>query len=93
MMCHSKIRAEQRYGIGDFNPLKALKEIRADRCIQTDESLEKFSRTFYLRYENRYLRVVTDYNAEYVKTVLPDNYDFTLLEKLIEKISSYKKIA
>ena len=38
-----------------------------------------------MRYENRYLKVVTDYNAEYVKTVLPDNCDFTLLERLIEK--------
>ncbi len=88
MTTHSQIRAEQRYGISDFKPLLVLKEILADRCIQISEDIEKFSRIFYVRYNNKYLKVVTDYNVSFVKTVLPDNYDFNLLEKLINKLSN-----
>lgn len=93
MAIHSQIRAEQRYGLSKFNPLKVLKEILADRCIQVNEDLEKFSRTFYVRYNNKYLKVVTDYNVSFVKTVLPDINDFTLLEKLIKKLSAGMQLA
>lgn len=88
MALHSQIRAEQRYGLSEFNPLKVMKEIMADRCVQVSESFEKFSRIFYVRYNNRYLKVVTDYNVSFVKTVLPDANDFNVLEKLIEKLSN-----
>ena len=88
MTTHSQIRAEQRYGVSDFKPLLVLKEILADRCIQISEDIEKFSRIFYVRYNNKYLKVVTDYNVSFVKTVLPDSYDFNLLEKLINKLSN-----
>ena len=88
MALHSQIRAEQRYGLSEFNPLKVMKEIMADRCVQVSESFEKFSRTFYVRYNNKYLKVVTDYNVSFVKTVLPDANDFSILEKLIEKLSN-----
>lgn len=87
MTQHSQIRAEQRYGLSEFKPMEVMKEIMADRCIQISESFEKFSRIFYVRYNNRYLKVVTDYNVSFVKTVLPDISDFNLLEKLIEKLS------
>ena len=88
MATHSQIRAEQRYGLSEFNPLKVMKEILDDRCIQVEENLEKYSRIFYVRYNNRYLKVVTDYNVSFVKTVLPEANDFNLLEKLINKLAN-----
>ena len=88
MALHSQIRAEQRYGLSEFNPLKVMKEILADRCVQVEENFEKFSRIFYVRYNNKYLKVVTDYNVSFVKTVLPDANDFNVLEKLINKLSN-----
>ena len=88
MATHSQIRAEQRYGLSEFNPLKVMKEILDDRCIQVEENLEKYSRIFYVRYNNRYLKVVTDYNVSFVKTVLPEANDFNLLEKLIDKLAN-----
>ena len=93
MATHSQIRAEQRYGLSEFKPMAVLKEIMADRCIQISENFEKFSRIFYVRYNNRYLKVVTDYNVSFVKTVLPDTSDFSLLEKLIEKLSKPEQLA
>ena len=88
MATHSQIRAEQRYGLSEFQPKAVMKEIMADRCIQISEDVERFSRIFYVRYNNKYLKVVTDYNVSFVKTVLPDTSDFNLLEKLIEKLSN-----
>ena len=88
MATHSQIRAEQRYGLSEFNPLKVMKEILDDRCIQVEENLEKYSRIFYVRYNNRNLKVVTDYNVSFVKTVLPEANDFNLLEKLINKLAN-----
>ena len=93
MALHSQIRAEQRYGLSEFNPLKVMKEIMADRCVQVSERFEKFSRIFYVRYNNRYLKVVTDYNVSFVKTVLPDANDFNVLEKLINKLANCTAIA
>lgn len=89
MALHSQIRAEQRYGLSEFNPQLVIKEILNDRCIQVEENFEKFSRIFYVRYNNRYLKVVTDYNVSFVKTVLPDANDFNILEKLINKLANY----
>ena len=88
MATHSQIRAEQRYGLSEFNPLKVMKEILDDHCIQVEENLEKYSRIFYVRYNNKYLKVVTDYNVSFVKTVLPEANDFNLLEKLINKLAN-----
>ena len=93
MALHSQIRAEQRYGLSEFNPLKVMKEILADRCVQVEENFEKFSRIFYVRYNNKYLKVVTDYNVSFVKTVLPDANDFNALEKLINKLANCTAIA
>lgn len=93
MAFHSQIRAEQRYGIISFNPMAVLKEILADRCIQISEDIERFSRIFYVRYNNKYLKVVTDYNVSFVKTVLPEAVDFTILEKLIEKLPNCENLA
>lgn len=88
MATHSQIRAEQRYGLSEFNPLNVIREILDDRCIQVEEDFEKYSRTFYVRYNNRYLKVVTDYNVSFVKTVLPNANDFNIVEKLINKLAS-----
>ena len=43
MATHSQIRAEQRYGLSEFNPLKVMKEILDDHCIQVEENLEATS--------------------------------------------------
>ena len=88
MAIHSQIRAEQRYGLSEFNPMKVMQEIMDDRCVQVSENFEKFSRIFYVRYNNRYMKVVTDYNVSFVKTVLPDANDFNILEKLINKLTN-----
>ena len=88
MATHSQIRAEQRYGLSEFNPLNVIREILDNRCIQVEEDFEKYSRTFYVRYNNRYLKVVTDYNVSFVKTVLPNANDFNIVEKLINKLAS-----
>lgn len=93
MVTHSQVRAEQRYGLSEFNPLKVLKEILDDHCIQVEENYEKFSRIFYVRYNNKYLRVVTDYNVSFVKTVLPDTSDFNIIEKLINKLANFSVVA
>ena len=93
METHSQIRAEQRYGLSEFKPMSVMKEILADRCIQISEDFEKFSRIFYVRYNNKYLKVVTDYNVSFVKTVLPDTSDFNMLEKLIAKLSGPVPVA
>lgn len=87
---HSHIRAEQRYGICKFNPYRVLKEITSGRCIQIKKDIEKYSRTYYVRYKNKYMRVVTDYNVSFVKTVLPEISDFNLLNQLINKLSTYQ---
>lgn len=93
MASHPRQRAEERYGICEFHPLEILKEILADRCIHIKEDIEKYSRIFYVRYHNKYLKVVTDYNVSYVKTVLPDTTDFNALEKLINKLSTCSAMA
>ena len=41
------------YGLSEFNPLKVMKEILDDRCIQVEENFEKYSRIFYVRYNNK----------------------------------------
>lgn len=90
---HSQIRAEQRYGLCEFNPIMVMKEILDDRCILVEENIEKFSRIFYVRYNNKYLKVVTDYNVLFVKTVLPDATDFNIIEKLIYKLANVSVLA
>lgn len=90
---HSHIRAEQRYGVCNFHPYEVMREILSDRCIQVQEDIEKYSRTFYVRYNNKYLKVVTDYNVSFVKTVLPEPNDLNLLEQLINKLSSCQMVA
>lgn len=90
---HSHIRAQQRYGVCQFNPFEVLREILSDRCIQIKEDFEKYSRIFYVRYNNKYLKVVTDYNVSYVKTVLPEASDLGLLEQLINKLSACQMVA
>lgn len=88
MATHSQIRAEQRYGLCEFNPERVIREILEDRCIQVCEDLERFSRIFYIRYNNKYLKVVTDYNVSFVKTVLPDINDLSVLDRLINKLTN-----
>lgn len=86
---HSQARASERYNIEDFNKNRALNEILDDRCIQIEEDYERFSRTFLIRYVNRYVVLVTDFNVSFIKTCLPfmdKHYDF--VNALISKLSA-----
>lgn len=89
---HSQLRAMERYNIPNFKPLVALKEILDNKCIQIKEDFDKYSRIFLIRYSNKYLKVVTDYNVKYVKTVLPFNNEAVFLNQLIQKLSNLEKI-
>ena len=85
--CHSKQRAEERYAVGSFNPCDILKDILADKCELIESNQKKYSHIFLVRYCNKYMRVVTDYDIKYVKTVLPLKDDFDLINKLIQKLA------
>ena len=88
-MKHSKKRAEERYYIENFNDGIALKEIINDRCIALISDIEKYSHTFLIRYCNKYIKVVTGFNINFVKTVLPINSnDFEFINSLINKLST-----
>ena len=90
---HSQQRASERYYIEDFNPHKALIEIIEDRCVQIKEDFERYSRTFLIKYFNKYIVLVTDYNVNFVKTCLPFNDNFEYLNLLLEKLNTCAKIA
>lgn len=89
---HSQQRASERYCIENFNPYIALKEVLADRCVQIKEDLDKFSRTFIIKYVNKYIILVTDFNVHFVKTCLPFNDNYAYLNKLLEKLNTYDKM-
>ena len=86
-ICHCKQRAEERYAVGYFNPCDILKDIWADRCELIKSDQEKYSHVFLVRYCNKYMRIVTDYDIKYVKTVLPLKDDFDLINRLIRKLA------
>lgn len=90
---HSQQRAAERYYISDFSPLYALKEVLADRCIQVKEDFEKYSRTFLIKYFNKYIILVTDFNVNFVKTCLPyeNKFENSLIE-LLKKLNTCDKM-
>jgi len=91
---HSQQRASERYQIEDFNKGLAMNEILDDRCIQIEEDYEKFSRTFLIRYINRYVVLVTDFNVSFIKTCLPfQDKHFDFVNSLISKLSVLDKQA
>jgi hypothetical protein len=84
-MNHQQKRAQERYYLSNLNDSVVLNEILNSRCISLKEDLEKFSRIFLIRYTNKFIRVVTDYNVLFVKTVLPlKSTDLPLINKLIQ---------
>jgi len=88
-MKHANKRAEERYYIENFDEQKAIKEILNDRCITLISDIEKYSHTFLIRYCNKYIKVVTDFNINFVKTILPINTgDFEILNELLNKLSA-----
>ena len=91
-LTHSQQRAAERYNIDDFNQKRALKEIFANRCIQIKEDFERYSRTFLIKYFNKFVILVTDFNVCYVKTCLPFNDNFEYLNLLLEKLNTCDKI-
>lgn len=88
---HSRQRAEERYNIIDFVPTPVIHDILDDKCIHLEENFDKYSRKFLVRYKNRFVVAVTDYQVEFVKTVLPFNNDFNLINKLLEKINRIER--
>ena len=85
---HSQQRAAERCQIEDFNKGLAMNEILDDRCVQIEENFEKFSRTFLIRYINRYIVLVTDFNVSFIKTCLPfQDKLFDFLNTLISKLN------
>ena len=90
---HSQQRASERYYIDDFSPKNALNEVLADRCILMECNYEKYSCKFLIKYLNKYIVIVTDYNLQFVKTCLPFNNNFEVLNKLIEKLNTCNRIA
>lgn len=89
---HSQKRAEERYQISNFNPNLALNEILSDKCVQIEENFDKYSRKFLIKYFNKYVIVVTDFQVNFIKTCLPFENQFKFLEKLINKLNSAKNI-
>ena len=90
---HSQQRASERYYINDFNPRLALNEVLSDRCILIERNYEKYSCQFLIKYLNKYIVLVTDYNLHFVKTCLPFNNNLEDIDKLIKKINTYDRIA
>lgn len=89
---HAGQRAEERYFIPDFNEGVAIREIMNDNCLHLISDIDKYSHTFFIRYVNKYVKVVTDYNVNHVKTLLPlKDKEFDLIDKLINKIY-YKQL-
>lgn len=85
---HCMQRAEERYSVDDFNYHKIIADIRNDRCEWIKSEQERESHTFLVRYYNKYMKVVTDINITFIKTVLPLNNDFDLINKLIQKLNT-----
>ncbi len=86
-LTHSQSRAEQRYYIENFSAKTALNEIYNDKCLLLKEDFDKYSRTFIILYCNKYIRVVTDYQVQFVKTVLPPLNDTSIINLLISKLN------
>ena len=90
---HSQQRASERYYIGEFNPSIALAEVLEDRCIQICDSFEKYSRTFLIKYFNKFIVLVTDFNVRYVKTCLPFDKKYNEYLNLLLEKNTCNKIA
>lgn len=91
-MKHSDLRANERYGIEKINERQVLKDILNGKCIQIKADIEKFSMCFMILISNKYVKVVTDFNVKFVKTVLPyTNKDFDYVCQLSEKLNNYNK--
>lgn len=87
-MAHPQDRAEQRYCICDFNTKYVLNEIRHQKCVLMKSDVEKYSHTYMVRYINKFVKVVTDFQDRFVKTVLPlKGNDFDIVNELLPKLA------
>ena len=88
MLTHSQQRADERYGIINFVAKRVLKDILNGKSIQIEENYDKYSRIFVVLYNNKFIRVVTDYQLRFVKTVLPlKDTDYEHINNLIKLIA------
>lgn len=88
-MRHSDLRANERYGIEKLNDFKIITDILDGNCVQIKSDFEKYSRCFMVLVNNRYVKVVTDFNVQFVKTVLPyTDKDFNFVCELANKINN-----
>lgn len=86
-MAHAQERAEQRYYIADFNSRVVLNDIWNDKCVLMKSDVEKYSNTFMVRYINKFVKVVTDLDVNFIKTVMPlQNNDFEVINDLLPKL-------
>ena len=84
---HFVERAEQRYYIQNINEQIIIADILANKCILIKTDIEKYSHTFLTKYLNKYIKVVTDFNVEFIKTIIPiSNKDIDLINKFLTKI-------
>lgn len=87
-MAHAQERAEERYYISDFNSRVVLNDIWNDKCVLMKSDVEKYSNTFMVRYINKFVKVVTDLDVNFVKTVMPlKNNDFDVINELLPKLA------
>lgn len=87
-MAHAQDRAEQRYYITDFNSRVVLNDIWNDKCVLMKSDVEKYSNTFMVRYINKFVKVVTDLDVNFVKTVIPlKTDDFNVINELLPKLA------
>ena len=87
-MAHAQERAEERYYISEFNSRAVLNDIWNDKCVLMKSDVEKYSNTFMVRYINKFVKVVTDLDINFVKTVMPlKNNDFDVINELLPKLA------
>lgn len=93
-MKHSELRANERYGITKINDCKIISDILNDKCIQIESDFERFSRCFMVLICNKYVKVITDFNVRFIKTVLPyTDKDFNYVCELSAKLNKYNSTA
>ena len=87
-MKHLDLRAEERYSMGKLNENAILKDIQNGKCVLMESNIEKYSHCFMVKVQNKYLKIVTDFDVRFVKTTLPYTFkDFDFVCELVDKLN------